>query len=95
MKKAKALSEESKVSLRNIRRDAVEIIKNRERLKQIDKDDSQFFQASNTLSLKLNECGVKYVCDTIFQKELQKLTDDATKKIEEEAKKKERSLLTS
>ena len=44
VKKAKTFSEDSKVSLRNIRRDAIEIVKNQEKAKKIDKDNSQFFQ---------------------------------------------------
>lgn len=46
VKKAKTYCEDHKISLRNIRRDAVERVKKEFAAKQVDKDTSKFYQAS-------------------------------------------------
>lgn len=70
VKQVKKYGEESKVAIRNIRRDAMDMIKKMEKNSEITEDDRK--QA---------------------EKDLQKLTDDSCKKLDELLAKKEKELL--
>ena len=70
VKQVKKMSEDAKVALRNIRRDAVDAFKKKQKASEITEDD-----------LKQAE------------KDLQKLTDDSCKKIDELLAKKEKELM--
>ena len=63
-------AEEAKVSVRNIRRDAMDAIKKQEKNGEITEDDMK-----------------------VIEKDIQKLTDQFTKRVEDEAKKKEKEIL--
>lgn len=54
-KQAKIITEDGKVSLRNIRREAVDKIKLAEKDKQVDKDSSKFYQVTAVVK---NACPV-------------------------------------
>jgi ribosome recycling factor len=51
VKRAKSLCDEYKVSLRNVRRDAVERVKKEQNAKQVDKDTSKFYQVRTTVRM--------------------------------------------
>lgn len=70
IKQVKKYAEESKVAIRNIRRDAIEKAKDQKKKSEITEDDLK-----------------------IVEKDLQKLTDDYIKEIDEIAAKKEKELL--
>ncbi len=70
IKQVKKYAEESKIAIRNIRRDAIEKAKDQKKKSEITEDDLK-----------------------IVEKDLQKLTDDYIKEIDEIAAKKEKELL--
>jgi ribosome recycling factor len=70
-KKVKGFAEAGKVAIRNIRRDANDVIKKAEKAKEITEDDVKSYEA-----------------------DVQKLTDDFTKQIDEVATAKEKDIMT-
>ena len=69
-KQVKKYGEEAKVSVRNVRRDAVDKMKKQQKASEITEDDYK-----------------------IAEKDIQKLTDDFTKKVDDVIGKKEKELM--
>ncbi len=70
-KKANEYCEQSKIALRNVRRDGIEVIKRQEKDKQISEDDMKH-----------------------FSDEIQKITDDHTKKADEATQAKSKEIMS-